>query len=171
MPHLQNVKSFRVRHLADKSSGKRVKGFNPETGDKYLVNPNNDNKREGWPSKGYKFDSEVHKQAEIPTQTLERWERDGFVQLIGKQLVTFPGGPPDDPWRLTAADGRTLVHNVVQCNEVIFTCHDGTSYRYHVAHNPGKYYVMDDLPVIEDMDRYGDEETYMDNFYHVERIE
>lgn len=171
MAHLQNALPFHVTKLADKSNGKRVKKFDPDTGEAFLINPDNDNKTEGWPSLGYRFNSEIHDEAEVAMQALEKWERDGFAKLTNKKLVSFPGGPFDDPWRRTAADGRVLVHNVVQCDEVTFTCHDGTEYRYEVAHNPGKYYSRDDVPVTEDMDRYGEEETYMDSFYHLKRID
>lgn len=117
-----------IRKLADTSQGERVRGFHPLAGGPALINPETMNP-EPWPLAGVSGIT-VPKVAKIPMKLVPQWELEGWAHPEGSRVVHAPGGPPEDPWRVT--------HTFVELDALTLDFVEG-SVRYRVTHNPGKY--------------------------------
>jgi len=147
---------LRIRKLADKSAGERLKRYDPETGESYLLNPAT-GRREGWPLLGIVPDGDLPKHAIIPTSFVELGIKDGWITVEGSRAVQRPGGPPGDPWQIDPAKGIPHVFRHVDAITLGFT---GGDARYLVTQQPDKYH---DGPAGED--RVGDPTAVVRNFY------
>lgn len=114
------------RKLANKV-GERIP-WTDKAGTKHLINPET-GKREPWPLLGLMIE-EVHPTCTLPTKTVDRYVGEGLMKLEGEKVVTFPGGPPNDP--------NAKMHVFRQCDFIVIKTAEG-DVRYKVTHNPGKY--------------------------------
>lgn len=133
----ESPQGFRVRKLADKSSGERIKRFNPETGEAYLADPATWDANDPsthvatpWPSLGYVIEGELPNKTALNSGFVTKAVAEGFAELENRRVVHRPGGPEDDPWRVT--------HTFVQADAIILHLADG-DVRYRVVENPDKY--------------------------------
>jgi hypothetical protein len=120
---------LRIRKLADRSEGERVYRYNPDTGERSLVNPET-NLHEPWPFLGIQIEGDAPKKCMIPTSFAFKGQAEGWLTLEGLSMAHAPGGPPEDPWRVT--------HSFAQADKIILHTVDGDVV-YNVVHNPDKY--------------------------------
>lgn len=118
-----------IRKLANTSEGERVKGFHPFTGGATLINPVTANP-EPWPLAGVTAVGEVPKLCKLPMKLVAQWENEGWAVTEGTRIVHAPGGPQEDPWRVT--------HTFVEMDALTLNFADG-AVRYRVTHQPGKH--------------------------------
>jgi hypothetical protein len=121
--------SLRVRKLADYSVGTRVRRFNPDTGEPHLVNPET-GQPEPWPLLGLEIEGEPPSECSVPTSWVTRGSAEGWLEVVKPSVVHRPGGPPEDPWRVT--------HTFPHAEAIILKCLDG-DVRYDVVRQPDKY--------------------------------
>lgn len=145
-----------IRKLADMSSGERLRRFDEETGESYLLNPQT-GRREGWPLLGIVPEGDLPAHAIIPTSFVELGIKDGWIRVEGSRSVTRPGGPEHDPWRIDRDKGIPHVFRHVDVIVLGFTTGD---VRYVVTDQPDKYH---DGPAGED--RAGDQLAEVRHFY------
>ena len=133
----ESLQGFRVRKLADKSSGIREKRFDPVSGDPYLVDPSewdaddvSTHKANPWPSLGVAVEGELPKKTALNTGFVNKAVSEGWAELEGRSIVHRPGGPEDDPWRVT--------HTFVQADAIVFHFVD-KDVRYNVVESPDKF--------------------------------
>src|SRR4051794_9879076 len=100
------MKPLRIRKIADKTAGERVRRFNAETGEPFLINPATGDP-EPWPLLGLEVvdsngaKSDPPKNTRVPTKWVVRGSAEGWLTLVGERLVHRPGGPVEDPYRIT----------------------------------------------------------------------
>lgn len=133
----ESIQGFRVRKLADKSSGVREKRFDPQTGDPYLVDPAewdaddpSTHVAKPWPSLGVVVEGELPKKTALNTGFVNKAVSEGWAELEGRSIVHRPGGPPEDPWRVT--------HTFVQADAIVFHFAD-KDVKYNVVESPDKF--------------------------------
>jgi hypothetical protein len=124
---------LRVRKLADRSV-ERVVEFDPETGERYLVNPVTGD-REGYPLIGVQIVNEGG--APAKTAVSQAWllnaEAEGWAELVDKDTVLRTAGPRELP-----VSPEKPPHVFVQASEVVFHTVDG-DFRYTVTRSPDKW--------------------------------
>jgi hypothetical protein len=149
-----------VRKLADRS-GVRVKRWDPVTGNAVLLTPETaaayDAQLPGfpagepWPLAGVELTG-----APEVCSTGVGWVtegiREGWIVGENERVVHRPGGPADDPWRVT--------HTFRHFDALIIA-----DVRYRVTHQPDKYADPGDdiTPVTSEV--YADGATRVDHFY------
>lgn len=157
------MKPLRVRKVADKSQGDRIKRFNPDTGEPYLLNPAT-GQPEPWPCRGLEIVDEQGSSASpprttrVPTKWVVRGVAEGWLELRGSNLVHRPGGPVEDPYRIT--------HTFTHADQIVLITVPGEAdIVYDVTHQPDKYADpgTDKTPVSQDM--YSGGATRVDHFY------
>lgn len=112
---------LKLRKLADTSAGARAARVDRD---------GNVLEYEPWPLLGIAFEGEPPALTSISTTKVAEARKEGWITGDNEQLVTAPGGPPDDPYR--------VVHTFVQYDALTFHTVDG-DVRYRVTKNPGKY--------------------------------
>lgn len=124
---------LRVRKLADRSV-ERVADFDPETGEKHLVNPVT-GAREGYPLAGVRIENEDGPPAK--TAVSQSWLLDAeageWATVEGKSTVLRTKGPPEEP-----VSPESPPHVFVQAEAVVFHTVDG-DVRYTVTRSPDKW--------------------------------
>jgi hypothetical protein len=120
---------LRVIKVADRSAGERVRRFNPDTGEPHLVNPET-GQPEPWPLLGLEIEGDLPGECAVPTRWVTRGLAEGWLSVENPSVVHRPGGPPEDPWRVT--------HTFPQADAVILKCVTG-DVRYTVVGQPDKY--------------------------------
>lgn len=133
----ESLQGFRVRKLADKSSGERIKRFDPVTGEAYLADPEkwdlddqSTHVATPWPSLGVVIEGDLPQRTALNTGFVSKAVSEGWAELEGRTVVHRPGGPEDDPWRVT--------HTFVQADAIVFHLVDG-DVRYNIVENPDKF--------------------------------
>lgn len=133
----ESFQGFRVRKLADKSSGERVKRFDPVTGEAYLADPETWDADDPsthvptpWPSLGVVVEGELPQQTALNTGFVTKAVAEGWAELENRNIVHRPGGPAEDPWRVT--------HTFVQADSITFHLANG-DVKYRVVQNPDKF--------------------------------
>lgn len=128
---------LRIRKLADTSSGERVKRYHPETGEAYLADPSSwraddpsTHVASPWPFAGIRVEGDAPKASRIPTSFVDRGIAEGWLELEGSRVVHRPGGPPEQPWRVT----HTFMHG----DAIVLKTVDG-DVRYAIVENPDKW--------------------------------
>lgn len=156
--------SLRVRKLADTSEGERVVRFDQRTGEKILVNPANvdpdgqigGEHHEPWPLLGLAIEGDAPRVCRVPTSFVVRGQGEGWLELENARMEFRPGGPPEDPYRVT--------HAFTHADALVLKCVDG-DVRYSITHQPDKYADegTDKTPVTDLVYAAGD--TRVDWFY------
>lgn len=147
------IQGLRIRKLADKSEGERIVRFDPETGEKKLVNPHTaGDDHEPWPLAGVQIEGDTPKLTRVPTSFVASGRAEGWIELENDRPVHRPGGTPDDPWMKT--------HTFIHADAVILKTVDG-DVRFEVVHQPDKY----DDESGEPTEEAGDPTTHVDWFY------
>lgn len=142
-----------IRKLADTSSGERVARWDPETGERFLVNPAT-GQREPWPLLGVQIEGEVPASTTLPTGTVERAREEGWLSLEGERAVVRPAGPADAPF--------LKQHTFVHADAIVLHLIDG-DVRYRVTRNPDKWH---DGP--EGTDVAGDPTARVEHYFTLE---
>lgn len=120
-----------LRKVADKTTGVRLTRFDPETGEKKLVNPATPGEdHEPYPLAGIEL-VDAPDVTTLSTTKVAEGIAEGWLRGEGEQVVTAPGGPEGDQWR--------VVHTFRQFDALVFVLVDGSEIRYKVTRNPGKY--------------------------------
>lgn len=162
---------LRLRKHADKTTGTRVVKYDPDTGEKKLVNPATPgDDHEAWPFAGVSFASENGEAGEPPAVTtispdkISEGVSEGWASTEGGTPVVRPAGPTQADWN----SGQTgQPHLFMHYDKVTFHTLDG-DVTYRVTHQPDKYAADgdDETPVTEDV--YADGATRVDHFYRLE---
>lgn len=133
----KSLQGFRIRKLANTSSGSREKRYDPVTGEAYLVDPDswelNDRSTwvpSPWPSLGVVAEGELPKKTVLNTGFVQKALAENFAEMENRSIVHRPGGPEEDPWRVT--------HSFVQADSITFHFSD-QDVKYKVLENPDKY--------------------------------
>lgn len=123
------MEGLRVRKLADKSTGTRIPRWDPETGEKYLLNPAT-GLAESWPLLGVAVEGDAPKETLLPIAFVNRGRSELWIKLIGERVVVRSAGPPEDPLRST--------HTFVHADQIVLHTIDG-DLTYDVVDNPDKW--------------------------------
>lgn len=148
----QPLGGLRVRKLADKTTGDRVKRvrvraghtghivLDPATGDLYidpdytetiLWNPDTPEfEHEPWPLASVVIEGDTPARCVVSTSFVDRATAEGWATLKGDRLAHRPGGPPEDPWRVT--------HTFRQGDWFVLHTEDG-DLKYRILENPDKW--------------------------------
>lgn len=121
---------LRIRKLADTTAGERVTRWNPDTGEKYLMNPAT-GEPEPWPLAGVQVEGDPPDACRVSTGFVDAAVADGWMERVGERVVHRPGGPRAKPWQET--------HTFVHCDELVMHLVDG-DLRYRVTGQPDKYH-------------------------------
>lgn len=122
---------LKIRKLADKSSGTRIKQYHPYSGQSILVNPETPgNEHEPWPFLGIKIEGELPEETAVSTTFVDRGIAEGWLKLENPRIVHEAGGPSNNPW--------TVTHTFKQADAVVLDTVDG-EIRYVVRTQPGKW--------------------------------
>ena len=148
---------LKIRKVPDKSEGERIVRFDPDTGEKKLVNPATEGEEhEAWPLLGVRIENEEPpRYCEMSTGYVAAARSAGWMEATGEKVVHKPAGPAENPWANT--------HTFVQLKTITIKTLDG-DVRYNVVHNPDKY----DDETGEPTDNAGDPTTHVDWFYGLE---
>jgi hypothetical protein len=169
------MEALTLQKLADKDSVERVPRFNPETGAKYMIDPSS-GEPASWPMAGLTAIGGWPRRTRVPVKTITRGLAEGWAELRNTMLVHRPGGPPEEPWRVT--------HTFVQAEEIVFHAVHGDVV-YRVTLQPDKYAARQAkvlsaekgliLPIIErdkkvTNDIYAAADTEVAWFYELEAV-
>jgi hypothetical protein len=126
-----------VRKLADTSVGERVARYDPVTGAKYLADPDtwDVNDRSTWvaspyPLLGVRVEGDAPKECKLPTSWVIKGQAEGYVELDNPRMVFRPGGPKEEPWRVT--------HTFTHADSITLHTIDGDVV-YRVVEQPDKW--------------------------------
>lgn len=144
-----------IRKLADRTAF-RVTRFDPETGEKYLVD--GDGNRSPRPLAGVRLEEPVPDQVRISTTVVNNGVAEGWITLEGAKTISRPGGPAHDP------DRPELLHNFRHAKTAVFHTVDG-DVRFKVTHQPDKYVAGDDDTEKVTKEHYDSGNTRVDWFY------
>lgn len=154
------AETLSIHKIADKTSGERVARFDPETGERRLLNPATPgDEHEPWPLAGVEFVGDPPSETRVPTGYVDNARREGWIVLEGARPVVRPGGPPEDPYRVDPAKG--IPHVFVHADAMVFKTVHG-DVRYSVTRNPDKWH---DGP--EGTDAVGDPTARVEHFYTI----
>lgn len=157
--------TLRVQKLADKSTGERVKRYDPITGEGYLLNPAT-NQAEPWPLAGVKV-LDAPSTTRVPTSWVDRGVAEGWLEGVNARPVVRPAGARQDVWN-SSQTGRP--HLFIHYDEIIIKGVDG-NVRYRVTHQPDKYVADGDDDARVTPDIYTAGNTRVDWFYDLELVE
>jgi hypothetical protein len=150
---------LRLRKVADRSTGVRIPRWDPETGERKLINPlTPGDSHEPWPLAGVQLEGEPPKETAVSTSFVSQGRREGWLTVEGEKVVHRPGGPPEDMWR--ADRTYTFQHY----DTLVFKTLDG-DVRYKVTKNPDKFVDSDDPEEKVTKDKYESGQTRVDHFY------
>lgn len=150
-----------VRKLADTSQGERVARFDPDTGEKKLVNPlTPGDDHEPWPLAGVEFVGDPPKETTVSTGWVDAGRIDGWIVMEGQRPVVRPGGPSEDPYRVDPDKG--IPHTFIHADTIVVKTVQG-DVRYRVTRNPDKWH---DGP--EGTDAVGDPNAVVEHYYTLE---
>lgn len=127
-----------LRKMADRSDPTpRTTGYDPFTGQRQMVHAQTGAPMP-WPLAGTRFEPDGVPPAHtrVAEQALLRWIAEGVIAVEGEDIAHAPGGPAEDPWRVTHT-WRTFTFVTFIANKDA----DGNlvPVRYAVVQNPGKY--------------------------------
>lgn len=124
-----------IRKVPDRSTGTRHVRFDPDTGDRKLVNPATPGEdHEPWPLAGITIEGEPPEFTSASTGWVDRGIAEGWIRRIGERAVVRPGGPPSAPMAKT--------HTFVHCDRIVLRDMERGEVIYRVTRNPDKYFVV-----------------------------
>ena len=163
-----------IRKVADTSEGRRVVMYDPETGDRKLVNPDTPgDDHEPWPLAGIQIEH-LPKHAMLSQSYVAAARAEGWMEVTGEKRVFKPAGPASNPWQNT--------HTFIHLDTITVKTMDG-DVTFNVVRQPDKYdtphVVVDEERnmvksslkgnPVPDTDEYaGNPETSVDWFYVLE---
>lgn len=127
-----------VRKLADRSDGERVTRFHPVTGERVLVRPETVEaagfdyeqlSAEPWPLAGVEPIA-LPSRCVVGCRFVDSAVAEGWAHLDDEAFVHRPGGPPEEPFRVT--------HTFRHASAITFLFVDA-AVRYRVIRNPDKW--------------------------------
>lgn len=133
MPASPTIGQLRIRKLADKSEGQRIFRWDPDTGEKTMINPAT-GQPEAWPLAGIQFKGDPPAACRVSTTKVVEGVSEGWIELDNHDPEVVPAGPVDDPWK----PGSPIPHVFHKADAITFKTVDG-DVRYSVTHQPGKY--------------------------------
>lgn len=167
-----------IRRVADMSSGARLVRFDPETGERKLVNPATPGEaHEPWPLAGVVLE-DAPEETVISTGYVARGIAEGWIEGVNARPVVRPAGPTHVDWH-SGVTGQP--HVFVHYDALIFHTLDG-DVTYRVVHQPDKYAdhaeatdpeavepfeADDETPVTPEA--YAAGATRVDHFYGIEK--
>jgi hypothetical protein len=156
--------SLAIRKLADKSESVRITRFDPDTGERKLVNPTTPGEdHEPWPLLGIRVE-EAPEYTRLSTKFVQLGKQEGWIEVENERPAFRPGGPANDPWR---AD---KVHTFLHVDTIIFKTLDG-DVRYEPFGDRGQPDKYDgDTPVPSDVDGAGNPDHEVENFYTLRKV-
>jgi hypothetical protein len=83
-----------------------------------------------WPLAGIEIVGKPPKETYVPNTWVNKAAAEGWLTLEGEQMVHRPGGPPEEPWRVT--------HTFRHADALVLHTADG-DVRYKVVENPDKW--------------------------------
>jgi hypothetical protein len=146
------IEPLSVKKLADKTDGERVTRFDPETG-----------QPKPWPFAGLEIIGDPPERTQVASKFVTRGQAEGWIEVINPRMVHRPGGPPEEPWRVT--------HTFMQADAIVFKCVEG-DVRYEVVHQPDKYDDQkdsDDETLVTD-ESYAAGQTRIDWFFELKLV-
>lgn len=163
-----------IRKLRKEDGKPRIPGWDPLTGEKTLIDPNNLTPMP-YELEAVEVEGELPKRFTVPVKLLWKWRAEGWVTVDPPdgRPVHRPGGPPENPW--------TVTHTFVHVDQATFSFRSGPV-TARVIHQPDKYAdyseatypdrvksfeADDDTPVTPDFYTAG--ATRVDWFYTFER--
>lgn len=147
-----------IRKVADRGSEQRVVRYDAETGARLLVDPSTADladpsswQHSPWPLAGIEFVDKPPRKCRVPSSFISRGLSEGWIETEGLEPAHRPGGPPEDPWRVT--------HTFTHYDTITFKCIDG-DVRYRVVRQPDKYAAgkPDNAKVTDEIYASGDTE-------------
>jgi hypothetical protein len=148
---------LQVRKLADRAEQERIVRFDPETGEKRLVNPATPGDgHEPWPLLGIELIGDPPKEARVSQTWVMNGIDDGWLELEGDRPEHRPGGPPGNRWRVT--------HTFIHADAIIIHTISG-DVRYKITHQPDKYAESGDDDTKVTDEHYVSGDTRVDWFY------
>jgi hypothetical protein len=158
---------LKIRKLADKTQETRVIRFDPETGEKKLVNPATPGEdHEPWPLAGVVIEDEIQSSVRVPMSYVSKAIAEGWMTRVNEKVVVRPAGPNQ---KVFASSATGTPHVFFHADEIhIHTV--GGDVKYKVTHQPDKYASKgdDSTQVTEKIYSAGD--TRVDWFYDLELI-
>jgi hypothetical protein len=96
-----------IRKLRREDGKPRIPGWDPLTGEKTLIDPTT-LRPSPYELEGVEPEGEVPDRFTVPMKLLQAWRAEGWVSCEPPEgrVVHRPGGPPEDPWRIT----HTFLH-------------------------------------------------------------
>jgi len=170
------MEALTLRKLADTESVERVARFHPETGAKFLVDPAT-GEPSPWPLLGLDAPGGWPRKTRVPIKTITRGIIEGWAELVNPQMVFRPGGPPEEPYRVT--------HAFTHADAIVFHGLQG-DVTYRVTQQPDKFAAREQkvlseekalyLPIIErekkvTSDIYADGLTEVAWYYELEAVD
>lgn len=154
---------LRIRKLADKSDAQRIVKFDPDTGEKRLVNPlTPGDVHEPWPLAGIQFEGPPPAYTTVSQSFVTNALSEGWLSLENSRQVTRPGGPPE------FRENPSQAHNFLHADALVFNTVDG-AVRYKVLRQPDKYVEGDDEASVTD-EVYNAGRTVVDWHYELELV-
>lgn len=154
----QEIRPLAVRLLAEDDGKPRVRGYDPITGAATLIDPAT-RLPSPKPLAGVRIEGETPKRTVVPMSWVQRGVAEGWLRLEGERVQHRPGGPAEEPWRVT--------HTFLQADAIILACVGG-DVRYRVIRQPDKYDGGPEIGTGEPTDVHADPETSVEWSYTLE---
>lgn len=171
-----------IRKLADKTSGRRVTRYDPDTGQPKLVNPDTPGEEhEAWPLAGVLIEGEVPRETTAGIAFINKGIAEGWIERRGERPIVRPAGKSQADWNGVQGQPHVFLH----ADEIVFKTLDGDVV-YRVVHQPDKYAITAYMPlsvekglyeeIIDDNEPvtpeiYAAGDTRVDNWYGLELVE
>lgn len=154
---------LKVRKLADTSVGERVVRFDPETGERHLVNPAT-GQPEPWPLLGVQVEGEIPTACRVPSSFVARGVAEGWIEGVNGRPVVRPAGPAQSAWN-SSHTGQP--HVFMHFDALVLKCMGG-DVRFVVTHQPDKYVDSNDPTEPVTPELYVAGATRVDHWYGLE---
>jgi hypothetical protein len=136
-----------VRKVADYSDGStRVAMYNPNTGEKFLADPNTGQPR-AWPLKGVMFVGDPPERTACSQSFVMNGVTEGWITWTDHKVIHKPGGPVGNEWAVTHTfhEADFLIFNVLVSEDSL----DTKQVKYKVLSSPGKQVNADGTSSVE----------------------
>lgn len=149
-----------IRKHADTSEGIRIPKWDPNTGERRLVNPASlGDEHEPWPLLGIEIIGGAPAECRIPMSTIQQGMTEGWISVEGERAVVRPAGPVESP--------LSLWHTFLHCDSLTIHTVEGDA-PYAVTHLPDKYAAEGDDATSVTGEMYAAGETRVDFFFELQ---